>query len=121
MMQMWHRVAVSRERRARVVTIGLRHVYCCLRRSERGVVIGLRHLVGDMLGKDDPVRSLDDKDRPLQQPPFLHQHSVGLAEPLVREVGRGVPSSQLAAQDRQPLIELKRFLHALDRRLPCKA
>ena len=67
----------------RDVTFGLRPVHCCLRRGERGIVVGLRHLVGDIVGIDDPVLSVDDKDGSLQQSPFLQQHPIGLAEALV--------------------------------------
>ncbi len=55
----------------------------CSDRRHRGVVVGLRHLVGDVLDVGQSVGAVDHEDRPLEQAPFLDQHAVAAAEVFV--------------------------------------
>ena len=67
---------------ARDVTIGLRYTHCCLGRGERGVVVRLRHLVGDIVGINDPVCSIND-ERPLAA-------AIAIPSPAPRRPGRSL-------------------------------
>src|SRR6266516_1949251 len=66
-----------------------------MRRCDRRRVVWLGHLIGHVLGIDQPVVAADYKDSALKQSPFLDQHAVIAPELLAAMCGKHLMADTL--------------------------
>src|SRR6476661_775105 len=52
----------------------------CAGGRERGIIVWLVHLIGHIFGVANAAFPIQHKDRALQQPPFLDEHSIVAAK-----------------------------------------